>query len=84
MTIIGYTYNRSNLFYDCAIKGKRFDDGTAWEWKFDAHLVGYGYNGWFLGRYPYTAVANYTRQGVTYNVPEKFKRSGVLRPSASA
>jgi prepilin-type processing-associated H-X9-DG protein len=80
-TIIGYGNSRSNIFYDPAIKGKRLDDGTLWQWDFNVHLVGYGYNGWFLGRHPYTAVANYTRQGVTYNVPYKFKRSGVLRPA---
>ena len=33
--------------------GKRLDDGTTWQWNFDCHLVGYGYNGYFLGHHPY-------------------------------
>jgi len=80
-TIVGYTLNRSNLFYDPSIKGKRLDDGTLWSWAFDVHRVGYGYNGWFLGRHPYGAVQGWVRQGVTYDVPFKFKRSGVIKPS---
>ena len=49
-TIVAFSYggsrsNLSKLFHDPAIKGKRLDDGTRWEWKFDWHLVGYGYNG---------------------------------------
>ncbi len=36
----GSRSNLSNLFHDPAIKGKRLDDGTRWEWKFDCHLVG--------------------------------------------
>ena len=38
-TIIGYARNQSNLFHCAAIKGKRLDNGLAWEWKFDCHLV---------------------------------------------
>src|SRR5215471_2765756 len=39
-TIVTYGGGRSNLFHDPAIKGKRLDDGTAWEWNFDCHRVG--------------------------------------------
>ena len=48
-TIIGYGNGQSNLFHDPSITGKRLDNGIKWEWKFDCHLVGYGYNGFFLG-----------------------------------
>src|SRR5436305_14079344 len=54
-TMLNYKTNGYNLFYDPAIKGKRLDDGTSWQWQFDCHLVGYGYNGFFLGHHPYGA-----------------------------
>lgn len=79
-TIVPYGGNRSNVFYDPAIKGKRLDDGTTWQWKFDCHLVGYGYNGWFLGHHPYGAY-DITVGGVAFHVDGSFKRSGVLRPA---
>jgi prepilin-type N-terminal cleavage/methylation domain-containing protein len=79
-TIINYKTNSYRLFYDPAIKGKRLDDGTSWQWKFDCHLVGYGYNGYFLGHHPYGA-ATIAVGGVTYNIPASFKRTAVLKPS---
>jgi type II secretory pathway pseudopilin PulG len=78
--IVDYGGGRSNLFHDPAIKGKRFDDGTRWEWKFDCHLVGYGYNGWFLGHHPYGA-EDLTVGGVKFHVDDTFKRSSILSPS---
>ena len=54
-TIIGRESARSNVF-KCAsapTRPKKEADGTWWKWKFDCHLVGYGYNGWFLGQWPY-------------------------------
>ena len=79
-TIVTYGNGRSNLFHDPAINGKRLDNGTTWQWNFDCHLVGYGYNGFFLGHHPYDA-QTLTVGGVRYDIPVKFKRSGVLRPS---
>lgn len=79
-TIVGYGNNNSNLFHDPAIKGKRLDNGVKWEWKFDAHLVGYGYNGWFLGAHPYEA-ASLTVGGVTFKSPKISKRTAVRSPS---
>jgi prepilin-type N-terminal cleavage/methylation domain-containing protein len=79
-TVVPYGGGRSNLFHDPAIKGKRLDDGTTWQWKFDCHLVGYGYNGWFLGHHPYTA-EDRTVGGVRYHVDPTFKRTGVVSPS---
>ena len=81
-TILNYKTNGYQLFYDPAIKGKRFDDGTAWQWQFDCHLVGYGYNGFFLGQHPYPAL-NISVGGVAYSVPVRYRRSGVLRPSVN-
>ncbi len=82
-TILGYKTNSANLFHDPAIKTKRLDDGTTWQWGFDCNRVGYGYNGWFLGRHPYGPVSGYVVGSVTYNVPEPFKRTSVIRPSES-
>jgi hypothetical protein len=55
-TIVTYGGGRSNLFHDPAIQGKRLDNGTSWQWNFDCHLVGYGYNGYFLGHHPYASL----------------------------
>lgn len=79
-TIVTYGNGRSNLFHDPAINGKRLDNGTAWQWSFDCHLVGYGYNGYFLGHHPYPAEST-TVGGIRFDIPETFKRSGVRRPS---
>jgi prepilin-type N-terminal cleavage/methylation domain-containing protein len=79
-TIVPYGGGRSNLFHDPAIKGKRLDDGTTWQWKFDCQLVGYGYNGWFLGHHPY-GPDDLTVAGVKFHVDDTTKRSSVLSPS---
>jgi prepilin-type N-terminal cleavage/methylation domain-containing protein len=83
-TIIGYAQNQSNLFHCPALQGKMkvpFSTLT-WTWKFDCHNVGYGYDGWFLGRHPYGPVTLQVG-GITFSAPERFKRSSVLKPSDS-
>jgi prepilin-type N-terminal cleavage/methylation domain-containing protein len=52
-TVINYARNQSNLFHCPAIKGRRLDNGVAWDWVFDCHKVGYGINSWFLSMAPY-------------------------------
>jgi prepilin-type N-terminal cleavage/methylation domain-containing protein len=79
-TIVSYGGGRSNLFHDPSIQGKRLDDGTKWQWNFDCHLVGYGYNGYFLGHHPYGS-DNIRVGGIPFPVDDSFKRSGVLSPS---
>jgi prepilin-type N-terminal cleavage/methylation domain-containing protein len=79
-TIVGYGNNQSNLFRDPSIKGKRLDNGIRWEWKFDAHLVGYGYNGFFLGIHPYPP-ADVTYGGVRIITERNFKRSAIVSPA---
>jgi prepilin-type N-terminal cleavage/methylation domain-containing protein len=79
-TIVPYAAGQSNLFHDPAIKGKRLDDGTTWQWKFDCHLVGYGYNGWFLGHHPYDP-EDLTVGGVPFHADTTFKRSSILSPA---
>jgi len=79
-TIIGYARNQSNLFHCPAIKGKRLDNGLAWEWKFDCHVVGYGMNSWFLGLWPYGA-RTMTVGGITFSTPRQFRRTAVVSPA---
>ena len=80
-TILGNQPNAgSNLFRCPSIKGKRLDTGVKWEWRFNCHLVGYGYNGYFLGHHPYDAESA-TVSGVRYDIPKSFKRAGVLTPA---
>ncbi len=78
--IIGYSKSGSNLFHCPSIKGKRTDTGVKWEWKFDVHKVGYGYNAFFLGHFPY-GPDSITVSGVKFDVAPWFKRSAVLSPS---
>jgi len=80
-TIVPYGNNNSNLFRDPSIKGKRLDNGIKWEWKFDCNLVGYGYNGYFLGIHPYDGGDNLTAGGVNFATKPWFKRTAVVSPS---
>lgn len=79
-TIIGYGNGQSNLFRCPAIKGRRLDNGVRWEWKFDSHLVGYGYNGFFLGVHPYTP-QSVTVAGINFTTTQWFKRASIRSPS---
>jgi prepilin-type N-terminal cleavage/methylation domain-containing protein len=79
-TIVTYGNGRSNLFYDPAIKGKRLDNGVKWDWKFDVDLVGYGYNGYFLGHAPYPG-ETLTVAGIPFKVDFEFKRNAIRSPS---
>jgi prepilin-type processing-associated H-X9-DG protein len=81
-TIIGYAQNKSNLFRCPALKGDMqvpFSN-LRWSWKFDCHNVGYGYNGYFLGRHPYGA-SSLTVGGINFYSPVKFKTTSVVKPS---
>jgi prepilin-type N-terminal cleavage/methylation domain-containing protein len=84
-TILGYkSTSASNLFHCPSIKGKRLDNGVKWEWKFDAHLVGYGYNGYFLGVHPYDAAQMVTTvQGIKFGGEKFFKRTAIKSPAES-
>jgi prepilin-type N-terminal cleavage/methylation domain-containing protein len=80
-TIIGYARGQSNLFYCPAMKGRRTDNGVKWQWAFDCDMVGYGYNGFFLGQHPYNTTPAVAVGGVNFPVTHQFKRSGVRSPS---
>lgn len=79
-TVIGYAKNQSNLFRCPAMQGRRNDNGVRWEWKFDCHMVGYGYNGYFLGRHPYDG-ENISVGGISFPTTKRFKRSSVVSPT---
>jgi prepilin-type N-terminal cleavage/methylation domain-containing protein len=79
-TILGYANNNSNLFRCASLKGKRNDNGVRWQWKFDCHEVGYGYNGFFLGQHPYDA-HGITVGGINFMGQKRFKRTAIVSPS---
>lgn len=81
-TIVGYAQNNSNLFRCPSIKGKRFDNGVRWEWKFDCHKVGYGYNSFFLGIHPYPS-GSLSISGINFDTRPGFKRSNVVSPTSN-
>ena len=86
-TIIGRDPARTNLFKCAAAptKPRREKDGTIWKWKFDCHLVGYGYNGWFLGMWPYAfdeaGRDGQTVSGYVIDGHGRFRRSKVRNPA---
>jgi prepilin-type N-terminal cleavage/methylation domain-containing protein len=81
-TVIGYDARKQNLFHCPSFKGRRTDNGIAWEWTFNAHKVGYGYNGYFLGVHPYETQTFYS-QGIKFVSSPWFKRASIRRPSES-
>jgi prepilin-type N-terminal cleavage/methylation domain-containing protein/prepilin-type processing-associated H-X9-DG protein len=78
-TIIGYAKNQTNLFHCPAIKGRVSDPSLSWDWAFDCHKVGYGYNSWFLGVHPYGA-GNINVAGINFPAPVEFKRTAIKAP----
>jgi prepilin-type N-terminal cleavage/methylation domain-containing protein len=78
--VIGYARNQTNLFRCPAIKGRQFENGTRWDWRFDCHLVGYGINAYFNCFWPYTS-GSVTVGGVTFATSPWLKRSMVKSPA---
>jgi len=82
VTLLAMANNSSqtNLFHCPAINGKRKDGPVSWTWNFDPHLVGYGYNNYFLGLHPYLATTLLVG-GISFDTAPDFKRSNVLHPA---
>jgi len=82
-TIIGYARNQSNLFHCPAIRSQQLNNNVRWDWAFDCHLVGYGYNSWFLGLWPYPTQTHgmLTVAGVSYTSTRQFKRTEIRTPA---
>jgi prepilin-type N-terminal cleavage/methylation domain-containing protein len=86
-TIVGRESGRSNLFRCASIGPKpRVDRGVRWQWRFDCHEVGYGYNGYFLGRHPH-GVGEPTWQlqvgAYTFKSQYRYRRAAIRSPSDS-
>ena len=81
-TIINYAQNQSNLYRCPSIKGRRLDNGLAWDWAFDCHKVGYGMNSWFLGVWPY-GPASMTVGGIRFDTAPWIKRAQIKSPADS-
>ena len=81
--IVTYGNGKQNLFRCAAIKSARQNGG--WEWEFNKARVGYGYNSYFLGAYPFdnSDVAPFSVGGFTYTVNTWLKRSSIKQPSAN-
>ncbi len=78
--IYGYQQIPTNLFRCPSIKGRRLDNGVLWDWKFDCHKVGYGYNAFFLGHWPY-GPDSLSLGGIKFDVAPWFKTTGVVNPA---
>jgi prepilin-type N-terminal cleavage/methylation domain-containing protein len=83
VSIVPYANHLTNLFHDPSIKGKRLDNGVQWNWAFDCNLVGYGYNGFFLGIHPYDGGGDVTVGGIRFVTHPWFHRSAIVNPSQS-
>ena len=79
--ITGSTNQLTNMFRCRSLKGRRQDLGVQWEWAFNGHNVGYGYNGFFLGSHLHKGYHPVTVNGVAVGNHVKFKRSGVRSPT---
>ena len=79
-TAIVTASQNTNLFRCPSIKGKRLDNGIAWDWKFDCHKVGYGMNAFFLGIHPYPS-GSLTVAGVTFDSRPWLKRTSIVNPA---
>jgi prepilin-type processing-associated H-X9-DG protein len=80
INILGFAKNETNLFRCPAVKGIRVDRGVRWQWAFDAHQVGYGYNGFFLGVHPYEP-HSVTVSGLVFTGKKWLNRSSIVKPS---
>ena len=79
-TILGHGSGQTNLFHDPAIKDQMQENGTAWHWNFDCNLVGYGYNGYFLGHHPYGSF-DLVIAGFSFHIDDSFNRGSIVSPS---
>jgi prepilin-type N-terminal cleavage/methylation domain-containing protein len=85
--IVGKESGRTNLFHcpNAPIRPKKEADQVVWKWQFDCHLVGYGYNGWFLGQWPYAfneaAAGSGGANGYVFEGHGRFRRANVRSPS---
>ena len=70
------------IFHCPALNGHRSDYGLEWDWRFDCHNAGYGFNGWFLGHWPHPDT-EMTVGSVVFSTSSSFKRTSIRSPSDS-
>jgi prepilin-type N-terminal cleavage/methylation domain-containing protein len=78
---VGNNTNNS-VFHDPAIKSAKQDGG--FDWAFNRDKVGYGYNAYFLGAYPYTPqqdIDPVSVGGFSYTANIVFKRTLLVKPT---
>jgi len=81
VTIQGYENRpQTNMFRCPAFKGKRKDNNITWNWRFDAHMVGYGMNAFFLGVHPY-GPQSVNLGGINFSSSPWFKRTSIVAPA---
>jgi len=61
-TIQPWTGGKTNLFRCPTINRPRVDFGLRWQWDFNPHHLGYGYNSWFLGVFSHPVAVDLTGQ----------------------
>jgi len=78
--IVPNASSQSNLFHCPAIKSRRVDNGVRWDWRFDAHRVGYGMNNYFLSLWPYRD-GSVTIGTSRFDTKPWFKRGSIVNPA---
>ena len=83
VTIVVYGGGRSNLFHDPSLQTRTLNNGLLWKWAFDCNNVGYGYNAYFLGLWPYDYPdgESYEVGPVVFTSFPWFKRTSLLAPA---
>ncbi|HEX3719070.1 MAG TPA: prepilin-type N-terminal cleavage/methylation domain-containing protein [Verrucomicrobiae bacterium] len=80
--IVQYGNGRSNLFHDPSLQNKELANGLKWTWSFDCNNVGYGFNAFFLGLWPYDTSGVEFYVGPVLFAPYRwFKRSSLVAPA---
>lgn len=78
--ILAYASGGTNVFRCSHLNQSRVENNIRWNWRFDMHSVGYGYNAFFLGLHPYQAQP-LTLGGIRFDAAPWFKRNLLVRPA---
>ena len=80
--VLPFVGGNTNLFRCPTINKPRNDHGLKWEWGFNPHHIGYGYNSWFLGVYSHPPQVDLTGALSGWISTEQwFRSSNILNPS---
>ena len=70
-----------NVAHCPALEGTHEDNGVTWEWKYDPHDIGYGYNGFFLGHEWHSHTDDWSEGTYIVDATPRFRVSSVKDPS---